>query len=335
MAGPSTQEITDMESFKTLVKIADLNGFVIDYQMIAVALKPFLVLGSGDYVIRPEEIYIPATKRGTSVTLKELLNSATKLFDALVFLAMAPADRAKCGTLTKATMSTLVNDKEQASMDKIANYVTICFLHLLSRSNYPSGTSTELGSAIPQFQKTVLGNQMSGDEICQQLANFNLSKINNKWIETIKLTDLGDKFRNRIALSPAGHRQLAPFRYLKPLTIVNNPITEEDRAVTKAYRFLKDMQPLLPNWAIHPSTRDTSFQIRFGTFAKECSNLMVKCFSDEDLDAMVKARIIFQKPVWNPQHMEFMNWDTNLEFLRGRMIFGADYEVREAAGKLI
>lgn len=216
------------------------------------------------------------------------------------------------------------------------------YLWLMVRGGVQAHVQGTPDQPIPAFMRNSLGMDEPINLVVSRLASFGLTLVNPSWIKWIPIGEAASLIINRLSLGVAGYRMLRPFCVypLKPrarLTLVerqgmamrldpNDPVGALDRvpvhsetlanynARKRAFKVAKAMGKAPLDWAIHSATRAPWVITQMGGLNKPLSNLMLRCFTAEQLAAMASDRqkLIYRVPVEQPGCDTWMNWDMGL-----------------------
>lgn len=244
------------------------------------------------------DLHVHGTAEGVAPTdVKEALKCGTKFFDAVYYFAMDPAVRPTVSA-PLAGLETLDN-----IIVKTKTRLLWTALFLMLRGSYPESTGQIRGKDIPSFLVSICAMDESPAATADGLASFQLKKINPSWIKSITWNTLAQPIRQRLALGLAGYRQLGPFR-IYPCR------ADVDPEVKSAYDWVKLVLTKPADYDILSCTRSPALISRMGAWNKALGNLMLLCFTKEQLDEMVANKIIFSFPVRDPRADTWRNWST-------------------------
>lgn len=246
-------------------------------------------LSSGDIKVhgsngaQPPADVINAMKRGT------------KFFDAVLYFGMPVAQRPKvtAGQLVETAEATIIADTKR----HLLWMAIFCML----RGSYPSSAGNSTGSDVPAFLRNICGMSMSPAELSSSLASFDLVNIPLSWIRQIQWSGMHASIRQRLALGLAGYRMLGPFRLYSP-----RPDASDDAIA--AFNWIKAVTQAPADYAIMSCTRSPTLIGRLGSWNAALGNLMLECFTKEQIAEMVKHRLIFAAPVHDPRADTWRAW---------------------------
>lgn len=231
----------------------------------------------------------------TKVTLTELLQAGMKLFDAVVWLT------AKRPVSHPLELDPAMKKEEIPSMHDIARAVFFCYFMLVTQSRYPVSRNMTEKPRIPNFLRTIMGMDKEQHVYVETICSFEPQKFDPKWARHVRFQGFGQEVLSRFGLGVAGYRLFGPFGLYdaKPEMPAN---------LRPAFEFAKKIAKSPASWDIHPLTRNPDVLAKRGNLNKNLGNLILDAFSDEDIDEMVKAKILFAKPEREPTHRNYHQW---------------------------
>lgn len=231
------------------------------------------------------------------IDIKTAMSYGTKFFDAVYYFAMDEAIR----PLASGPM--VGTPPIDAVVSKTKERLLWTALFLMLRGSYPEGQGQNLGKDIPSFLVNICGMNEAPGITAAGLASFELKKINPSWIKSINWGSLAQSIRQRLALGLAGYRQLGPFR-IYPCR-ADAPDDAKD-----AFKWVQGVLVNPPDYDILSCTRSPTLVARLGSWNHALGNLMLICFTKEQIDEMVANKIVFQYPVRDPRADTWRNWNT-------------------------
>jgi len=231
----------------------------------------------------------------SKVTLAELLESGMKLFDAVVWLtAGRPA--------THPLMPDPAMKKEDlTSMHDIARSVFYCYFMLVTQARYPVGKNTAEKPRIPNFLKTIMGMEKDQHVYVENICSFEPQKFDPAWARYVSFEGFGQEVLSRFGLGVAGYRLFGPFGLYK----VKSDLSQD---LLPAVEFARTVAKAPASWDIHPLTRHPNILTNRGNLNKNLGNLILDCFTTEQIEEMVKAKIIFATPTREIAHRNYLQW---------------------------
>lgn len=306
-SGKATNADTVVNTWSTSL---DFGIISIDVELVGKYLSEFVRVGSNRYNIADTDLAILTTDATPAhfVSVNEALEKGTKLFDALYYFAQHKDKRKMPVNDPQATANS------QIGMRKVASALFYVYFFLLTRAQVPSGTGVTPGKDVPNFLFAVMGLQDPPQQYAETLASFKLSQADHRWIESVRTPILGQEAISRIGLGVAGYRLLAPFK-LYPRTRGMAPNVE------RAARLAEAIAKADADWSIHPITRDPGILNRLGNLNKNLANLLLDAYTPEEIDEMVKAKAIFEKPNRDIKHTNYLSWFNTASFALTKPIF--------------
>lgn len=228
-------------------------------------------------------------------TIVEALAYGTKFFDAVYYFAMDPPVRP--ATVAKIDV---VGTKEQL-VSAVKHKLLWTALFLMLRGSYPESDGVEVGRDIPAFLVNICGMNISPKEVAEGLASFDLKKINCGWIKSIKWDGLAPAIKQRLALGLAGYRLLGPFK-------IYECRANASAEVRAAFEWTRRVAVSKPDYAILSCTRSPALISQLGSWNKALGNLILQCFTDEEITEMLALKILFQRPTFDPRANTWRSW---------------------------
>jgi len=247
-------------------------------------------------------------------TLPGLLAAGAKFMDAVFWLAIPEGDRPqpkehpapKAGT--KQTFGTYKSHQD------IARCMFFYFFYILTRARAPMQATGKGAEPVPQFLSKVLGISKGESEVADYLSSFSLENIDPSWVRHIDLKGLSQESLNRFGLGVAGYRMAAPFK----LTVPDGPdVTKYQTAIDVATSFATTGA----DWDFHPSTRKAEVLTKYGNINQNLGNLILKVYTQDTINQMVKVKILFKSPDHNPAHTNFTRWSKDMKYAPTSPIF--------------
>ncbi|KAG6276430.1 hypothetical protein E4U47_008339 [Claviceps purpurea] len=290
-------------SFPKSVKIQSAPNFGIvhvDSKEVGLMLQPFLGRGSKltDEVtvddISTRVLSVP--DKPEQAKLKDLLAIGMKLFDAVVWLAAL--DKSRHPLRADPTMK----PDDIPSNDDVAKSVFYCYFMLLTQARYPPDDH-EIRK-IPRFLTILMGMNKEPSYYVSKICTFELRRMNPSWIKHVDYWNWTKDVLSRFGICVAGYRMFFPFDlYDAREGLPNNLVS--------AFTFARAVARAPASWNVHPLTRPRGPQdaiTRRGNLKKNLGNLTLDVFTDEQIDDMVKHRILFKRPERDVAHREYLQW---------------------------
>jgi hypothetical protein len=244
---------------------------------------------SDKYKIDFREITPYGTKEGyaKTPTITYLVGNGTAFFDAVIFKTGKNSEKIKF----KASKNKNQKMIDAMTYKNISEALFFAFFLLLVRGRYPADGMTEEKKDVPKFLKGTLALSHSAVHYRNILASFTLEKLNPEWIRLIKIKNLGLETRQRLGLQVAG------YRWLKVFSII--PITKQLSAEKlNAVKSIQDFVDKGAVWEMYSLTRSTKVASRFISLNKLLTNLVIACYTPEEIAKMKAASIIPIVPVF-------------------------------------
>lgn len=280
------------------VGVPDFGLIHIDPIQVAQAFQAYLetaskLTGVSLDDIKTSVIRLPANV--SKVTLVELLGIGMKLFDAIVWLT---AGRPQSHPLIE---DPVMRKEDILSMHDIARSVFFCYFMLITQARYPASSSNKDKPKIPNFLRTIMGMDKEQHHYVEAICSFAPQKFDPAWARHVKFSGFGQEVLSRFGLGVAGYRMFGPFG-------LYNYRPDMDKSLIPAFNFARKIAKSPSSWNVHPLTRDPNILTSRGNLNKNLNNLMLECFTDAELDEMVKVKIIYAKPQRDPNHRNYKMW---------------------------
>lgn len=258
--------------------------------------------------IRRTVVRMPADTQKS--TLAELLGCGMKLFDAVVWLT---AGRPTSHPLQ---LDPGMRPEDIPSLHDIARAVFYCYFMLITQARYPTGARVGANDRprIPNFLRTIMGMDKEQHTYVETICSFEPQKFDPTWAQYVRFDNFGQETLSRFGLGVAGYRMFGPFK-------LYHPKADMDPALQPAFNFAQNVARAAASWAVHPLTRDPNILTRRGNLNKNLGNLILECFSDEDIDEMVQAKVIYARPTAEPTHRNYKQWTAEDDITGTRRIF--------------
>ncbi|KAG5936387.1 hypothetical protein E4U60_002576 [Claviceps pazoutovae] len=148
------------------------------------------------------------------------------------------------------------------------------------------------------------------------------ARMNPDWIKHVNYPGFTKKLLSKFGLVVAGYRMFGPF------DLFDHDAREglSDNLVS-AFTFARAVARAPASWNVHPLTRPRGPQdaiTRRGNLDKSLGNLILDVFTDEQIDDMVKQRILFKRPDRDVAHREYLQWAAEDDISGTANIFSAE-----------
>jgi hypothetical protein len=276
------------------------NIIHIDPEPVARAFQAYLNTGSKLTGVDLNDISTSVTampNNAASVTLSELISLGMKLFDAIVWLSAGRPTSHPLQldpVMTKATVP---------SSHEIARATFYCYFMLLVQARYPAGPRTTEKPNIPNFLKTIMGMDKDQSTYVATICTFEPSKFDPKWVRFIDFNGFGQESLSRFGLGVAGYRMFGPFKLYEPKVGISPQLQN-------AVAFARSVATAKASWDIHPLTRLPAVLTKRGNLNKNLGNLMLEVFTEDQLEEMKRAKIIYDVPKKEANHREYLQWQS-------------------------
>lgn len=280
------------------IGVPDFGLIHIDPSETASSFQAYLDTASKLTGVSLEDISVRVGSRPqneSTVTLVDLLKVGMKLFDAVVWL------HAGRPTSHPLRVDPTITPDKIPSLHTVARAVFYCYFMLLTQARYPSPASAKEKAKIPNFLRVIMGMEEAQETYVETICSFEPQKFDPTWVKYIRFENFGQEVLSRFGLGVAGYRMFGPFKLYDPKPSMPS-------ALQGPFDFARTLAKSPATWDIHPLTRKPTVLTTRGNLNKNLGNLILECFSDDQIDEMVKTKIIFQKPVHDPQHRDYKTW---------------------------
>lgn len=274
-------------------KIVDINPIEV-----AKALQTYLDRGSKLTGVSLEDIdrriYVGMPDQNKA-TLVQLLECGMKLFDAIVWLH---AGRPGSHPLE---VDPSMKKSDVPTLHEVARSIFYVYFFLVTQARYPVKGAAQQKPKVPNFLSAIMGMEKDQSYYIGLLCSFDAQKFDPAWVKSVKFTNFGQETLSRFGLGVAGYRMFSPFKLYTP----RSDISPELR---RAVSFAEGIAKSPPTWSVHPSTRDATILTKRGNLNKNLGNLILDVFTEEQIDEMVKAKVIYGKPTREPTQRNYLSW---------------------------
>lgn len=236
---------------------------------------------------------VPADQ--TKVTLAELLKHGMKLFDAVVWL------HAGRPTSHPLKADPTIKPGDIPSAHEIARSVFYCYFMLLTQARYPAPSSASEKPRIPNFLRTIMGMERDQSYYVETICTFAPQKFDASWAKYVSFDNFGQEVLSRFGLGVAGYRMFGPFALYEPKPDIA-------ASLRPAFTFARTLATAPASWDVHPLTRNPIVLSARGNLNKNLGNLILDSFTDDQIDEMVKAKILYKKPEREAAHRNYLQW---------------------------
>jgi len=229
------------------------------------------------------------------VDVSQAVSTGTKFFDAVYYLS--------CPDMQRPALHPPLNDliSPEVRRANTVDNLLWCALFLMLRGGYGLSTGKTTGTDIPNFLKSICSMNVSPKENSDALASFDINKVPPTWIKLIRWSEFAPEIRMRLSLGLSGYRMFAPFKYYKPKQNASQEALE-------AYQFVQKINNAKFDYSILPATRSASMTQKFGSLNHVLGQLLLACYTPEQLGEMVKLKMIFQLPTLDPRYNNWQSW---------------------------
>jgi len=276
----------------------DFKVIDIDPREVASGLQLYLERGSKLTGVSLEDIdrsviELPADPK--TVTLATLIEKGMKLFDAIVWLT--------AGRPASHPLQVDISKKKDSipSLHEIARAVFYAYFFLLTQARYPVAKVGDGQPAVPNFLKAVMGMEGNQSDYVNMICSFSPQKFDPQWVQYVNFGNLGQEALSRFGLGVAGYRLFGPFK----VYTAKPGISDELEAAVK---FARRVAVAAPTWDVHPLTRKPEVLTKRGNLNKNLGNLILDVFTEEQINEMVKSKMLYKKPEREPTYRNYLTW---------------------------
>lgn len=244
----------------------------------------------------------------TKVTLVDLLTNGMKLFDAIVWLT---AGRPKSHPLKT---DPGMKKEDVVSLHDIARAVFYCYFMLIVQARYPVSSKETDKPKIPNFLKTIMGMADDQHVYVERICTFEPQKFDPAWAEFVSFTGFGQEVLSRFGLGVAGYRMFGPFASYQPKAGLPENIMS-------AFNFARNVATAPASWDVHPLTRSPNVLTKRGNLNKNLGNLILECFTEDQIKEMAASKMIFKIPEKEPTHRNYLVWKAADDITGNKTIF--------------
>jgi hypothetical protein len=291
--------------------IPDFKIIDIDIENVASILQPYLVRGSKLTGVSLDDINRSVTElpsEKVKVNLVWLLEHGMKLFDAIVWLA------ANMPTSHPLKVDKGLSKESIPSLSQVADALFYIHFFLLTQARYPVARGVANPPRVAQFLTNIMGLKNDQWEYVELICSFEAQKFDPAWIKHVSYRGFGQEALSRFGLGVAGYRLFQPFKHY--------PLKDDASATVKdAYAFAKAVATAPPTWDIHPITRNPAVLTKRGNLNKNLGNLILECFTDEQIQEMITIKMLYAKPAKEVQHKNYQQWKPSDDISGTSLIF--------------
>jgi hypothetical protein len=303
-------------SFSSAVAITgtpDFGLIHIDPEEVAKALQTYLNTGSRLTGVSLDDInraIINDPENKDNPTLVDLLKVGMKLFDAIVWLT---AGKPKSHPLE---IDPGMKVASIPSLHNVAKSVFYCYFMLVTQARYPVSKNASDKPKIPNFLRTIMGMDKDQHTYVETICSFEPVKFDPAWAKYVHFSGFGQETLSRFGLGTAGYRLFGPFKLYSPKAGLSPELMN-------AYNFARTVAMSPATWDVHPLTRNPTILTKRGNLNKNLANLILECFTDEQIAEMTKVKIIYEKPQRDANHRNYVTWDARDDISGTTFIFSS------------
>jgi len=228
-------------------------------------------------------------------TLVQLLDHGMKLFDAMIWLHAGRPDNYPLEVDPSMQKSAI------ATLHEVARAIFYVYFFQVTQARYPVKGTTQQKPKVPNFLSAIMGMDKDQAYYIELICSFDAQKFDPAWVKSVKFANFGQETLSRFGLGVAGYRMFSPFKLYTPKPDISPELKN-------AVLFAEGVAKSPPTWSVHPSTRDATILTKRGNLNKNLANLILDVFTDEQIDEMVKAKVIYGKPTREPTQRNYLSW---------------------------
>lgn len=270
-----------------------------NFEHVAQVLQRFIDVGSTKGSIAITDLHIVSRAAVTNnkfTTISHAISSGTRLFDAIAYFSL-PEDRRPA-----VTVEVLENNEEDPTIMAIGRSIFYVWFLYLTRANIPSVDDDGATFQVPRLLSHVMGLNDGPKKYIQNIASFDLVKMDARWIRFVTIVNIGQEVSNRLGLGVAGYRILSAI-------FADEHKYQQGHGLDVPLSGLRKLYRLGPVWDVHPITRSANFLNIVKNFNANLNNMLLILYDDAYLTQLKDLKFIFDKPIYNPRFNEFRSWD--------------------------
>jgi len=274
------------------------SGININAAEMANALSAFITQGSRRFTVTAGDLSIVSRVQNqveAPVDIAAALEMGIRLFDAIYYFSLNPPNR------PDVVYVPLDAGETDPTMDEIAKAVFYCYIFLLVRGRAPTDDDDQAGAKIPQFLRGVMALTDNPTDYVGRICSFDLNHVPPSWVKHIQINGLGAEAQNRLALGMVGYRIPSALLY-------HNIRANADPDVINAVTVVRNFLRRGPMWDCVAITRTPAFQNATTNMNKNCINLIIRAFSQADIDNLRNTLVLPVDPVEDNKFNQWRNW---------------------------
>jgi hypothetical protein len=264
-----------------------------DASLLGAVLENAVIFGSADNSLTASDLNVIVPSNSDSIettSVRDMIRAGTCLWDAIIAKGLSDNSEVNITYQTGADVDYTDSD--------IAHMLFTSFFFILTQDIH-FGQNTH----SPKILTEVLGLKINPTDYKFGYSSFKATKVPKEWVKTIKMTNLGQKVQNRLALGTAGYRQMAACQVIELV-----PSAPASAKAAHAAICANVSAGLF--WDFHPAFRSASFVQKFGSLNKTIASLLAKYGVPADIENAVSNKSLFAAPIFDSRHSAFGNLTT-------------------------
>lgn len=299
------------EATTATLGVPDFGVIDIDPEQTAIAFQAYLNAASkltGVAITQISRRVSKVPQNPDTVTLVDLLKAGMKLFDAVVWLhAGRPKDHPLQADPT-------ITPEAIPSLQDVSKALFFAYFMLLTQARYPVSRLAKDKPAVPNFLRSIMGLDQPQEYYVEMICSFEPQLFDATWVKFITFRSFGQQAVSRFGLGVAGYRLFSPFG-------AYDPKPDMDPSLRPAFDFARAVSKAKMSWNIHPLTRDPNILTARGNLNKNLGNLILDCFTAEQIQEMTASRMLFRVPDRDANHKNYKTWTAQDDITGTNYIF--------------
>lgn len=274
-------------------------GINVNPQDMANALISFINQGSQRFSVSADDLTIISRNQNNLAAPADIaaaIRMGIRLFDAIYYFSLPQASRPAIAFVP------LDPNESDPTLDEIAKAIFYCYIFLLVRGRAPVDDDNQANARIPQFLRGVMALNENPTIYVERVCSFNLNHVPPAWVKLIQINGLGAEAQNRLALGMVGYRIPSALLY-------HNIRPNADADVVNAVTVVRNFLRRGPMWDCVAITRTPAFQNATTNMNKNCINLLLRAFTQADIDNLRQTLVLPVDPVEDNKFNQWRTWN--------------------------
>lgn len=268
---------------------------------LATVFQAFIHVGSQTHNVSLQDLNVVSSAgqgNHANDTWATTYDRGTPFIDALIYLGLPVADRARCNVQAAA-----IGAGPLANVIDVIRALFFQYVMIIARGRVSSSPTNIQGTDVPRLLQTVYNLNDTPIQYMQRICGFDMANLNPEWARHVNTGGLGREIVTRFGLGVAGYRWPRAILALGPPDVVPQP---PYAAAALAVVMSIATQPF--NWEVHSATRDNNITTTYGPLNNNIMNLYLDCYTAGVLQAAVAARVIPVMPIRSASHIQYRTW---------------------------